>query len=110
MSEIVNETTNIQVEEVPSKATITDDMDFSEALEASLSNMSTDQHVKGVVMGITPTEIQVDIGRKHAGFVPMDEYSADPSANAAKELKVGDEIDHENQRCRRHCYAFKEAL
>ena len=93
MSEIVNETTNIQVEEVPSKATITDDMDFSEALEASLSNMSTDQHVKGVVMGITPTEIQVDIGRKHAGFVPMDEYSADPSANAAKELKVGDEID-----------------
>ncbi len=93
MSEIVKETTNMQVEEVPSEAAITDEMDFSEALEASLSNMSTDQKVKGVVMGITPTEIQVDIGRKHAGFVPMDEYSADPTANAAKELKVGDEID-----------------
>ena len=94
MSEIVNETTNMQVEEVPSEAAvITDDMDFSEALEASLSSMSTDQKVKGVVMGITPTEIQVDIGRKHAGYVPMDEYSADPNANAAKELKIGDEID-----------------
>ena len=93
MSEIVKETTNIQVEEVPSEAAITDEMNFSEALEASLSNMSTDQKVKGIVMGITPTEIQVDIGRKHAGFVPMDEYSADPTANAAKELKVGDEID-----------------
>ncbi len=93
MSEILNETTNMQVEEVPSEAAITDEMDFSEALEASLSSMSTDQKVKGVVMGITPTEIQVDIGRKHAGFVPMDEYSADPNANAAKELKVGDEID-----------------
>ena len=94
MSEIVKETTNMQVEEVPSEAAvITDDMDFSEALEASLSSMSTDQKVKGVVMGITPTEIQVDIGRKHAGFVPMDEYSADPNANAAKELKIGDEID-----------------
>ena len=44
-------------------------------------------------MGITPTEIQVDIGRKHAGFVPMDEYSADPNADAAKELKVGDTLD-----------------
>ncbi|MDO4495684.1 MAG: bifunctional 4-hydroxy-3-methylbut-2-enyl diphosphate reductase/30S ribosomal protein S1 [Clostridiaceae bacterium] len=94
MSEIVKETTNIQVEEVPSEAANTaDEMDFSAALEASLSNMSTDQKVKGVVMGITPTEIQVDIGRKHAGFVPMDEYSADPNADAAKELKVGDEID-----------------
>ena len=93
MSEIVKETTNLQVEEVPSEAMTTEDMDFSAALEASLSSMSTDQKVKGVVMGITPTEIQVDIGRKHAGYVPMDEYSADPTANAAKELKVGDEID-----------------
>lgn len=93
MSEIVNETTNIQVEEVPSDAATSEEMDFSAALEESLNNMSTDQRVKGVVMGITPTEIQVDIGRKHAGFVPMDEYSADPNADAAKELKVGDTLD-----------------
>ena len=57
-----------QVEEVPSEAT-----SFDEMLEASLNSMSTDQHVKGVVMGITPSEIQVDIGRKHAGFVPTDQ-------------------------------------
>ena len=93
MSEIVNETTNIQVEEVPSEVAAAEDMDFSAALEESLNNMSTDQRVRGVVMGITPTEIQVDIGRKHAGFVPMDEYSADPNADAAKELKVGDTLD-----------------
>lgn len=93
MSEIVNETTNIQVEEAPSEVAAAEDMDFSAALEESLNNMSTDQRVKGVVMGITPTEIQVDIGRKHAGFVPMDEYSADPNADAAKELKVGDTLD-----------------
>ena len=93
MSEIVNETTNIQVEEVPSEVAAAEDMDFSAALEESLNNMSTDQRVKGIVMGITPTEIQVDIGRKHAGFVPMDEYSADPNADAAKELKVGDTLD-----------------
>jgi hypothetical protein len=38
-------------------------MDFSEALEESLKSMSSDQKVRGVVMGINPTEKQVDIGR-----------------------------------------------
>ena len=78
------------VEEVPSNS---DEQDFSEALEESLKSMSTDQKVKGIVMGFSPTEIQVDIGRKHAGYIPMDEYSADPAADPKKELKIGDEID-----------------
>ncbi|MCL2508243.1 MAG: 30S ribosomal protein S1 [Oscillospiraceae bacterium] len=69
------------------------EMEFTEALEESLKSMSTDQKVKGVVMGITPSEIQVDIGRKHAGFVPVDEYSDDPLANPAADLKIGDELD-----------------
>lgn len=75
-------------EEVPSEEAD----DFSKALEESLSNMNNDQKVIGVVMGFSPTEIQVDIGRKHAGYIPMDEYSADPAADPKKELKIGDEI------------------
>ena len=82
-----------EVKNVEAVKEITDDMDFSEALEVSLSNMNSDQRVKGIVMGITPTEIQVDIGRKQAGFVPLDEYSNDPAADPNKELKVGDEIE-----------------
>lgn len=82
-----------EVKNVEAVREITDDMDFSEALEVSLSNMNSDQRVKGIVMGITPTEIQVDIGRKQAGFVPLDEYSNDPTADPSKELKVGDEIE-----------------
>ena len=70
-----------------------EDQTFSEALEENLKNMSTDQKVVGVVMGISPTEIQVDIGRKHAGYVPLDEYSADPNCDPKKELKVGDKLD-----------------
>jgi 4-hydroxy-3-methylbut-2-enyl diphosphate reductase len=66
---------------------------FSEALEENLKNMSTDQKVVGVVMGISPTEIQVDIGRKHAGYIPLDEYSSDPNCNPKAELKIGDLID-----------------
>ena len=82
-----------EVKNVEAVREITDDMDFSEALEINLSNMNSDQRVKGLVMGITPTEIQVDIGRKQAGFVPLDEYSNDPTADPNKELKVGDEIE-----------------
>ena len=72
-----------------------DEMTYEEALEASLNNMNTDQKVKGVVLAITPTEIQVDIGRKHAGYVPVDEFSYDPTVNAhiADHVKVGDILD-----------------
>ncbi len=103
MSEIVNEPIEIEakvdagaeqeVTTVEAAREITDDMDFTEALEVSLANMNSDQRVIGVVMGITPTEIQVDIGRKHAGFVPMSEYSNDPAADASKEVKIGDEFE-----------------
>ena len=70
-----------------------DEMSDMEALEYSLSHMSTDQHVKGYVLAVTPTEIQLDIGRKHAGYVPIDEYSADPDVKAQDEVKVGDVLD-----------------
>ncbi len=70
-----------------------DDFDFATALEESLESMSSDQKVKGVVVGITPTEIQVDIGRKQTGYISYEEYSYNPNANPAEELKVGDEID-----------------
>lgn len=66
---------------------------FAEMLEESLNNMSSDQNVVGTVVGFTATEIQVEIaGRKHAGYVPFDEYSDDPSADPKSELKIGDEL------------------
>ena len=70
-----------------------DEMTDMEAFEYSLSQMNSDQRVKGYVLAVTPTEIQVDIGRKHAGFVPMSEYSYDSDADAAKEVQVGDVLD-----------------
>ncbi|MBR3767470.1 MAG: bifunctional 4-hydroxy-3-methylbut-2-enyl diphosphate reductase/30S ribosomal protein S1 [Clostridia bacterium] len=71
----------------------TEEMSFEQALEESLNSMSNDQKVVGVVMHIAPNEIQVDIGRKQTGYIPADEYSADPTADPMKELKVGDELN-----------------
>ena len=90
MSENVNANPIENAEEVAK--TSAEDLDFMEALEESLNNMSTEQKVVGVVTGISPSEIQVDIGRKQTGYVPVDEYSADPTADPMKELKIGDEI------------------
>ena len=84
MSEIINE----QETNEP----INEELNWEAALEENLKAMSSDQEVTGVVVGIAPNEIQVDIGRKYAGFVPIEEYSNDPSADPQAELKVGDEI------------------
>lgn len=70
-----------------------EEMTFEEALEASLSGMNTDQRVKGTVLAVSPTEIQVDIGRKHTGYIPASEYSNDPNAKIMDEVKVGDVLD-----------------
>jgi 4-hydroxy-3-methylbut-2-enyl diphosphate reductase len=67
--------------------------DFAKALEESLGNMSSDQRVKGIVTAVSPSEIQVDIGRKQTGYVAADEFSADPSVNMAETVKVGDTFD-----------------
>lgn len=83
----------VQNEEPPVPEKSFEEMTDMEAFEYSLSQMNSDQRVKGYVLAVTPTEIQVDIGRKHAGFVPMSEYSYDPDADAMKEVQVGDILD-----------------
>lgn len=74
-------------------ASASEDMSFEQALEESLNSMNNDQRVVGTVMRIAPNEIQVDIGRKQTGYIPLDEYSADPTADPSTELKVGDELN-----------------
>lgn len=66
---------------------------FEEMLEESLKNFNNDNKVKGVVVGIAPNEVYVDVGRKQAGFIPLSELSNDPNAKAEDLVKVGDELD-----------------
>ena len=90
MSELVN---NIESAEAVGQAVADSEMSFEQALEESLKSLNSDQKVTGTVLRVTPTEIQVDIGRKQTGIIPYDEYSADPSADPSKEVKVGDELN-----------------
>lgn len=72
---------------------INDEMTFEEMLKATESSSNTDQKVKGIVLAVSPTEIQVDIGRKHTGYVTEAEFSNDPSVKLTESVKVGDELD-----------------
>ncbi len=66
---------------------------FEEMLEESLKSLNTDEKVHGVVVGVTPSEVLVDVGRKQAGYIPAAELSADPNAKPEDLVKVGDEMD-----------------
>jgi len=66
---------------------------FAELLEQSIKTLNTGDKVLGIVTGIGSTEVQIDLGTKHAGYIPYDEVSADPSVKPEDILKVGDEIE-----------------
>ena len=66
---------------------------FAELLEQSIKTLNTGDKVIGTVTGIGNTEVQVDLGTKHAGYIPYDEVSTDPSVKPEDVLKVGDEIE-----------------
>ena len=66
---------------------------FAELLEQSIKTLNTGDKVLGIVTGIGNTEVQVDLGTKHAGYIPYDEVSNDPSVKPEDVLNVGDEIE-----------------
>ena len=66
---------------------------FAELLEQSIKTLNTGDKVIGTVTSIGNTEVQVDLGTKHAGYIPYDEVSTDPAVKPEDILKVGDEIE-----------------
>jgi len=66
---------------------------FAELLEQSLITLNTGDKVKGVVVGISPAEILVDLGTKHSAYIPVSEFSDDPDIKLEDAVKVGMEIE-----------------
>ena len=66
---------------------------FEALLEQSIKTLNTGDKVLGIVTGIGNTEVQVDLGTKHAGYIPYDEVSTDPTVKPEDVLHVGDEIE-----------------
>jgi (E)-4-hydroxy-3-methyl-but-2-enyl pyrophosphate reductase (IPP and DMAPP forming) len=70
-----------------------EEISFAEALEASFKTVSTDETVRGVVVGLSLNEVQVDLGTKHAGYIPLAELTDDSTVRPEQLVKIGDELD-----------------
>ena len=66
---------------------------FEEMLEKSFKTLNTGDKVTCVVTAIGATEVQVDVGCKQAGYIPVSELSSDPDVKPEDVVKVGDEIE-----------------
>ena len=86
---IIKEVQNIMSDVINNQ----DELSFEEMLNQSFKTIYTREKVNAVVTSVSPTEIAVDIGTKHAGYVPFNEYTEDPSAKLEELVKVGDEIE-----------------
>jgi (E)-4-hydroxy-3-methyl-but-2-enyl pyrophosphate reductase len=69
------------------------EMTFDQLLEDSIKTIYNGDTVSGVVAAITPTEISVDLGTKYSGYIPIEDFSDDPTVKANEVLKVGDKIE-----------------
>ena len=80
-----------ELEEVKPADTASEES-FEAMLDASIKTLNTGDTVTGTVVAIGATEVQVDLGTKHAGYIPVDEVSSDPNEKPEDVLHVGDEI------------------
>ncbi len=72
---------------------VDEEFNFEEELEKTLKKIHTGMKVEGVVESVGETEITVNIGTKHTGYVPLSELTDDPSKKPADIVNVGDALD-----------------
>ena len=66
---------------------------FAEMLEESFKTLNSGEKVTGTVVAVTPTEVQVELGIKYPGYIPLSELSDDPDVKVEDIAKVGEEIE-----------------
>ena len=66
---------------------------FAEMLENSIKTIHNGDKVVGTVTHVSGTEIQLDLGTKHAGYISSDDYSDNPADKLEELVHVGDEIE-----------------
>jgi len=66
---------------------------FADILEATLKTLYTGDRVTGIVTGISPTEINVDLATKYAAYIPIAELSNEPNVDVNSIVKVGEPVE-----------------
>ncbi|NLM75671.1 MAG: bifunctional 4-hydroxy-3-methylbut-2-enyl diphosphate reductase/30S ribosomal protein S1 [Clostridiaceae bacterium] len=71
----------------------TNEIDFNKALEETLTELRTNEIVKGKIIGYNVNDVFVDLSYKADGIIPMEEFLDDPEFDPEKELIPGKEIE-----------------
>lgn len=69
------------------------EMTFDQMLEESIKTIYNGDTVTCIVAAVTPTEISVDLGTKHSGYIPVSEFTDDDDTDINELVKVGDTIE-----------------
>lgn len=75
------------------KETIQEEENFQELLDQSFKKIHTGEKVKATVVSVNNTEVVVDLGTKHTGYVALDDLTDDPTKKPEDIVSVGDEIE-----------------
>lgn len=70
-----------------------EELSFEEMLNQFCKSTYNGEKVTGIVTSIEPNMISVDIGTKHAGYVPLNELTDDPTAKPEDIVNKGDELE-----------------
>ena len=88
---IIKEVNNKMSEEMKVETAMEEN--FAELLEQSLKTLNNGDKVTGTVMAIGSTEIEVDLGTKHTAYIPLEDFSGDPSVKPEDVVHVGDQVE-----------------
>ena len=66
--------------------------DYAAELEASLRQVQEGDVLTGTVIGVSDTEVTVDLKSYTDGVIKPEDYSDDPSFSITRDVQVGDEV------------------
>ena len=66
--------------------------DYATELEASLHKVQEGDVLTGTVIGVSETEVTVDLKSYTDGIIRAEDYSEDPSFSIKNDVHVGDEV------------------
>ena len=90
---IIKEVKQKMCDEIKETAAVEPEKSFEEMLEDSIKTIYNGDTVKGIVAAITPTEVTVDLGTKHSGYIPVEEFNDEAGSKIEDIIHVGDEVE-----------------
>ena len=82
-----------KMDEIKETTEMETEKSFEELLEDSIKTIYNGDVVKGIVAAITPTEVTVDLGTKHSGYIPVEEFEDENGTKIEELIHIGDEVE-----------------